>query len=232
MPIFQLTDSFVFPPPELADESGIIAIGGDLSPERLILAYQTGIFPWYNEGDPIIWHSPDPRFVLIPENLKVPKSMNKVFNQKIFHYTFDKCFDQVIKECSISSRPGQQGTWILPEMIEAYCELHRLGYAHSVEVWKENELVGGLYGISLGKCFFGESMFSKADNASKAALIVLTRKLDEVGFLIIDSQVYTRHIAKLGAEEIPREKYLSVLHKGLQFRTIRGNWGTQFNLYE
>jgi leucyl/phenylalanyl-tRNA---protein transferase len=147
MPIFQLTDEILFPPPELSDKSGILAVGGDLSPERLLLAYQNGIFPWYNEGDPIIWHSPDPRFVLFPDKLIVPKSMNKVFNKKTFRVTFDQCFGRVIKECSIAPRPGQRGTWILPEMMEAYNELHRLGYAHSVEVWHQDELSGGLYEI-------------------------------------------------------------------------------------
>lgn len=224
MPIFQLTDEMMFPPVELSEEDGLLAIGGDLSAERLLLAYSNSLFPWYNEGDPILWWSTDPRFVLFPDEIKISKSMRRVFNQKEFTITLDRCFKEVMTECGMPRRK-QRGTWITPAMLDAYCELHRLGYAHSVESWKNGKLAGGLYGVSLGRIFFGESMFAKENNASKAAFITLVLKLRELGFLLIDSQVYTAHLESLGARDIPRYEYLQILSEALKFETIRGNWG-------
>ena len=224
MLIFQLGEEIDFPPVELATDIGILAIGGDLSPERLLMAYKSGIFPWYSEGEPILWWSPDPRFVLFPGELRISRSMRKVLKKNIFRVTFDREFREVIIGCS-QPRIKQRGTWITDEMIEAYCELHRLGYAHSVEVWKDGDFAGGLYGVSLGRCFFAESMFTRVSNASKAALITLTRKLGERGFFMIDCQVYTRHVETFGAREIPRSAFRKILDSALQYETYLGNWG-------
>jgi leucyl/phenylalanyl-tRNA--protein transferase len=227
MPIFRLSHELIFPPSLLAEENGILAVGGDLSPSRLILAYQNGIFPWYNEGEPIIWHSPDPRFVLFPDELRISKSLRKTLNQNRFKITFDRSFEDVITGCS-QPRKMVRGTWLLPEMIEAYSELHRLGFAHSVEAWQGDVLAGGLYGVALGRCFFGESMFSRESNASKAALVALTGQLKERGFLMIDSQVFTSHISAMGGREIPRDEYIRLLKKALLFETISGSWDERF----
>jgi leucyl/phenylalanyl-tRNA--protein transferase len=224
MPVFRLTEELVFPPPDLAVEEGIIAVGGDLSPDRLLLAYSSGIFPWYNEDEPIIWWSPDPRFVLFPEKIKISNSLKKEIRKKKFEITYDKTFREVITGCSMSPRKNQNGTWITDDMIEAYCELHRLGFAHSVEARQNGELVGGLYGISLGRCFMGESMFTKVPNASKVAFASLVADLIKKEFVIIDSQVYTDHLSNFGAEEIPRDEYLQQLNNALDFDTLRGNW--------
>ncbi|MEO0338733.1 MAG: leucyl/phenylalanyl-tRNA--protein transferase [Bacteroidota bacterium] len=226
MPIYWLNeDSVQFPPPELASEEGILAIGGDLSPERLLEAYSQGIFPWFNDDDPILWWTPDPRFVLFPKNLKVSKSMRPLFNQKKMQVTFDQEFRTVITNCQQMYRPGQGGTWITKDMLEAYCTLHDLGFAHSVEVWQNQELVGGLYGISLGKVFFGESMFAKVSNASKFGFISLVRKLQEWDFNLIDCQQETAHLASLGAEAIPRADFLRLLDVNPLGETVRGKWG-------
>jgi leucyl/phenylalanyl-tRNA--protein transferase len=211
MPIFLLNDELIFPEVEHATNEGIVAVGGDLRPERLLLGYASGIFPWYSNGEPIIWWSPDPRFVLFPSELKVSRSMRKILRQGVFSITFDKAFERVIGHCRRIKRKGQRGTWITPEMQKAYIRLFKLGFAHSVEAWKDGELAGGLYGVSLGKVFFGESMFSRVSNASKACLITLVEHLAEMGFELIDSQVYTRHLETLGAREIPRSEYLTLL---------------------
>ncbi|MGA2141725.1 MAG: leucyl/phenylalanyl-tRNA--protein transferase [Brevinematales bacterium] len=216
MPIFKLSHEIVFPPVELSTAEGILATGGDLSPERLISAYKSGIFPWYMPESPILWWSPDPRFVLFTDELIVPGSMRRVFNNKNFSFTFDTCFEEVIRSCSLP-RKGENSTWLVPEMIEAYITLNKLGYAHSVEAWSGSRLSGGLYGVSLGRCFFGESMFTRESNASKAALIFLSRRLKSLGFNLIDSQVYTPHLAMLGARLIPRPEYLSFLKESLKF---------------
>lgn len=221
MPVFRLTKEIAFPYPELANEDGILAIGGDLSPERLLLAYRNGIFPWYTEDEPIIWWSPDPRFIIAPKDIIVSKSMKKILRKNLFRITFDTDFKSVITNCG-ELRKGN--TWITNDMIDSYCLLHELGYAHSVEAWFEGSLVGGLYGVSLGKCFFGESMFSIMDNASKAAFITLARILDEKGFTLIDCQVYTKHLESLGAVNTPREDFLQLLKKSLDFKTLRGSW--------
>lgn len=208
----------------MADPGGILAFGGDLSPERLLLAYQIGIFPWYNEEDPILWWSPDPRFVLFPNELKVSKSMRPYFNQKKFELTCDQAFEEVIRDCQ-APRDGQHfGTWITEDMVNAYNRLHELGYAHSIEVWQNGEMVGGLYGIALGKCFFGESMFSKVSNASKFGFIILTQKLEKLGFWLIDCQQQTGHLESLGARAIPRRDFLEILKKNEQEVTFKGKW--------
>ena len=200
-----------FPNVESATPEGIVAIGGDLSTKRLTLAYQSGIFPWYNEGEPIIWYSPDPRMVLFPSKLKISKSMKSILRKEEFKITFNQKFNEVIAQCKSTFRKDQGGTWITNDMQKAYIKLHKIGIAKSVEVWQNNELVGGLYGIDLGAIFCGESMFSKVSNASKAAFIYLTRKLENEGYKLIDCQVYNTHLASLGAEEISRKDFIRFL---------------------
>lgn len=223
MPIFRLVDDIVFPPIQLTSESGILAIGGDLSPGRLLEAYRQGIFPWYSEGDPIIWWSPDPRFVLFLDEIKISRSMKKVLRQGVFKITYDNTFREVVGLCQ-KARRKQKGTWITDEMLEAYCTLHTLGFAHSAEAWHEGKLVGGIYGISLGRCYFGESMFSLMNNASKAALVSLVYKLKELEFNFLDCQVHTAHLQSLGARYISRTEFARLLTEGLGRETLRGNW--------
>lgn len=194
-----------------ASHGGIVAFGGDLSTERLLLAYNSGIFPWFEDGEPITWWSPDPRMVFFPNELKVSKSMRNIMNRGIFEVTFNECFRDVVTNCRDVFRPGQQGTWITDEMTEAYCKLHRLKKAVSVEVWKKNELVGGLYGVDLGHVFCGESMFSKVSNASKIAFIALVRHLQANHYKLLDCQVYNEHLESLGAREIPRSEFIKIL---------------------
>lgn len=231
MPVFWLEeDELNFPHPEFANEDGILAVGGDLSPERLLLAYQNGIFPWFNPEDPIIWWSPNPRFVLFPEELRVSKSMRPYFNQQKFTLTVNKSFEQVIYNCSEQERRGQGGgTWITDDMMTAYCHLNELGYAHSVEVWQGEDLVGGLYGVALGKIFFGESMFMKVSNASKFGFIALVRKLKELGYWIIDCQQNTRHLASLGGRSISRLDFLEYIERNKQQETDNTHWKTIFD---
>lgn len=225
-----LTEDVLFPFPSVEDstEEGIVAQGGNLSPGMLLSAYRQGIFPWFSDDEPILWWSPDPRFVLFPEKLHVSESMRKVFKKGRFKITVDHRFRDVITMCGDVKRAGQQGTWITREMIEAYVEMHRLGYAHSVEAWADGKLAGGLYGISLGGCFFGESMFSLQPNASKAAFITLVLFLMDRGVALVDSQVYTPHLASLGAEEIPRDRYLELLVGCLEVSTLKGAWSGLF----
>ena len=205
------TDRLVFPHPRYADAEGLLGVGGDLSPQRLLLAYRHGIFPWYDKGQPILWWCPDPRFVLFPNKVKISKSMKQVFKKGLFHFTQNQAFETVIRACAEQERPDQEGTWLLPEMQAAYIELHRQGYAHSVEAWAGEELVGGLYGIRLGANFFGESMFARQSNASKAAFIWACQTWVQDGLELIDCQVHTDHLESLGAEFIPREDFLRQL---------------------
>jgi len=206
-----LSDNIWFPPVSSASSDGMIAIGGDLSVERLLLAYRSGIFPWYNQGEPIIWYSPNPRMVLFPEKLRVSKSIRQLINKNKFKVTFNTCFNEVIAQCKTINRKDGHGTWITDEMQSAYNNLHNLGYVKSVEVWLDNELVGGLYGMDLGTVFCGESMFSRISNASKIAFIYLVEKLKKENYKLIDCQMYTKHLASLGAEEIPRIEFLKYL---------------------
>ena len=210
--IFTLSKELIFPPVELSEKDGLLAIGGDLSAERLILAYQLGIFPWF-EGELPLWYSPDPRFVLFPDELRISNSMKQVIKSGKFQFTTDMVFRDVIENCGMVKREGQGGTWITDEMIEAYVQLHEMGFAHSAEVWLEGKLVGGLYGIITGNVFCGESMFSTESNASKFALLQFVPKLVEKEINIIDCQVYTEHLFSLGARMIPRKDYLSFLQQ-------------------
>jgi len=209
--MYFLSEEIWFPPVEKASSEGILAIGGDLSPERLELAYRSGIFPWFSEGDPIIWYSPDPRMVLFPEKLKISKSMRQLIRKGEFTITFNTDFKNVIANCKTIKRPGQPGTWITDEMQSAYLKLHDLNLAKSVEVWQNNELIGGLYGIDLGHIFCGESMFSKVSNASKLAFIYLVEKMKKEYYKLLDCQLYNEHLASLGAEEISRKEFLNYI---------------------
>jgi leucyl/phenylalanyl-tRNA--protein transferase len=206
-----LTTEMVFPDVSNACSEGIIAIGGDLSPERLQLAYKSGIFPWFNEGEPIIWWSPNPRMVLFLDELIVSKSMRNILNRNIFKVTFNQNFRDVISHCQQVKRDGQAGTWITNEMIEAYCKLNELGVAKSIEVWQNELLVGGLYGIDLGHVFCGESMFSLVSNASKVAFIALTNQLQKDNYRLLDCQVYNEHLESLGCREIERDAFMEIL---------------------
>ncbi len=209
--MYLLSKELVFPPVHLANEDGLLAIGGNLSVERLLLAYKSGIFPWYNQGEPIIWYSPNPRMVLFPKNLKVSKSMKQLIKKNEFTITYNQSFSEVISNCKTIFRDDQGGTWITDEMQQAYISLHKKGIAKSVEVWQADELVGGLYGIDLGTVFCGESMFSKVSNASKLAFIYMVQKLEKENYKLIDCQVYNNHLASLGADEISREAFLTYL---------------------
>ncbi len=208
--IFELNEQLIFPDPELADEDGLLAIGGDLSTERLMLAYQNGIFPWYSDETPILWYSPHERFVLFPDELHVSSSMRRAINSNKFRVTFDTCFDEVIAACSSVYRKDQDGTWITEDMKKAYMQLHKEGYAHSIEVWQADELVGGMYGVMVGDVFCGESMFSKVSNASKMALITLIKSGN---YKLLDCQLHTEHLQLMGARMISRQEFLTALQK-------------------
>ncbi|MBX2930570.1 MAG: leucyl/phenylalanyl-tRNA--protein transferase [Chitinophagaceae bacterium] len=210
MELHILTDKIWFPPVEATSEDGLLAMGGDLQPERIIYAYQQGIFPWYDGKIPLWWH-PNPRFILLPQELKVSKSMQQLIKQHKFQFTINKAFEQVIVHCKKIPRKNQDGTWITDDVQNAYVQLHKMGYAHSAEVWDKEELVGGLYGIRMGKVFFGESMFSKKSNASKYAFIQYVQTLIQEGVELIDCQVYTEHLESLGAKMILREQFMQLL---------------------
>ena len=212
MSLWVLNKELSFPPVETAEPDGLLAIGGDLSEKRLLLAYKKGIFPWYS-GDHILWWCPDPRFVLFPEELKVSKSMKQLLKKNEFEFSVNKDFEQVINSCKTITRKGQEGTWITDEVKKAYTLLHKKGFAHSVEVWKDGKLAGGLYGIRLGKVFFGESMFSKESNASKYAFINYVQHLRSEGVQLIDCQVYTEHLESLGARMIPRKEFIKLINE-------------------
>lgn len=224
MPVYQLSAEPVFPHPEQADPDGLLAVGGDLSPERLLSAYRQGIFPWYSEQGPILWWSPDPRLILDPRHIIISKSLRRTVKKNLFRITIDTAFDEVIARCADSVRPGQPGTWIVPEMRAAYIQLHREGVAHSVEAWQDGRLIGGLYGVSLGKAFFGESMFSEHRDASKVCLVYLASLLNAWDFDCIDCQVTTPHLLRLGAVEIPRSLFLERLERALQSAGHTGTW--------
>lgn len=224
MPLFQLDDRLVFPPPHLAQRDGLLAVGGDLRPERLLLAYASGIFPWYSEDLPILWHSPDPRCVLELASLHVPRSLRKQLRRAPYEVRLDTAFREVMRACAETPRRHEAGTWITDEMLEAYCELHRLGFAHSAEAWQDGELVGGLYGVCLGRMFFGESMFARAPDASKIAFVTLCEALASWGFDLVDSQVMTDHLERFGAVLWPRKRYLAALRERVGSATLRGPW--------
>ncbi len=211
-----LDDSLTFPPVNsaLEEPDGLLAAGGDLSPDRILLAYQNGIFPWYSDDQPILWWSPNPRTVIKPCDLHISRSMQKILNKNLFRVTYDQDFESVIHACA-APRDADSGTWITDEMIDAYCELHHLGHAHSVEVWEGESLVGGLYGIAIGEVFFGESMFSHQSNASKVGFITLINQLQQWGFTLIDCQVASDHLFTLGATEMPRALFLSTINSAL-----------------
>jgi leucyl/phenylalanyl-tRNA--protein transferase len=210
LPVFALDHELYFPPVKLAEPDGLLAIGGDLSPERLLLAYKQGIFPWY-EGDHILWWSPDPRFILFPDEIKISKSMKVLLKKDAFDFTINKAFEKVIRHCKKIKRPGQRGTWITDEVEMAYACMHKLGYAVSAETWRDGVLVGGVYGLKLGKIFFGESMFSEVSNASKYAFIKLVQNLKQGGVELVDCQVYTEHLESLGAKMISRKEFTGIL---------------------
>ena len=224
MPVYQLTDKLVFPPPEHADPDGLLAVGGDLSIKRLLQAYRMGLFPWYAEDTPILWWSPDPRLMLKPKDLCVSKRLARTIKKGPFKITMDEAFADVIRGCAHVKRPRQKGTWIMDEMIDAYCCLHQKGYAHSVESWQDGKLVGGLYGVALGRAFFGESMFARVSDASKVAFVHLTRLLALWNFSLIDCQVTTSHLASFGAREVPRAEFLKLLKAALRYKTRQGKW--------
>lgn len=225
MPVYRLSDQYVFPDPNDAEDTGLLAVGGDLHPKRLLLAYAQGIFPWpHGDEWPMLWFSPDPRMVLLPSALHVPRSLRKTCNKGQFHICFDTAFEEVMWACRTIDRADQNGTWVTPEMVEAYCLLHELGFAHSIEAWSDGELVGGLYGVSLGGAFFGESMFARENDASKVAFVRLVQQLQTWTFHLIDCQVYTEHLQRFGAEEWPRPRFLKALHQALQMPTRRGSW--------
>jgi leucyl/phenylalanyl-tRNA--protein transferase len=224
MRIPMLTEELAFPHPESASPEGIVAFGAEPAPERLLLAYASGIFPWPHEGLPLLWFSPDPRFVLEPSRAHIPGSLRKRIKRGGFEIRADTAFREVMLGCKRSPRPGQDGTWITFEMMAGYEALHRLGYAHSIEAWQDGELVGGLYGVSLGRMFTGESMFAKVPDASKVAFATLLGNLVEWGFAFVDCEVYTDHLSRFGAEEWPRSRFLAALDEALEAPTKRGTW--------
>ncbi len=219
-----LRDTLSFPNPRFAPSEGLLAYGGDLNPQRLLSAYRKGIFPWYNEGDPILWWSPDPRFVLFPKDIKISKSFRRVLRNTSYSVFFDTAFGEVIEQCSKVPREGQNGTWLIEDMKRAYKELHNMGYAHSVEVYIDGKLAGGLYGVALGSAFFGESMFTLKPNGSKIALKALSDVLSENGYDFVDCQVVTEHLRRMGAIEIDRDEFLDRLDVAMQKPGLYGNW--------
>ncbi|MBA4367581.1 MAG: leucyl/phenylalanyl-tRNA--protein transferase [Desulfobacterium sp.] len=227
MTIFLLSDKIAFPPPHLAEKEGLLAIGGDLSEKRLLLAYQMGIFPWYSKDEPIMWWTPDPRLVLYPHELKISRSLKKIIHKNIFTIKIDTAFDQVVQACACAQRKKQEGTWIVDDMIAAYCNLHDSSFAHSFEAWQDDKLVGGLYGVSLGRCFFGESMFSDQSNSSKVTFVFMVEYLRKRSFDLIDCQVKTEHLLRSGAREIPRKRFLKELGNSLTKPTLRGKWSDE-----
>lgn len=224
MPVYQLPPTLIFPSPEQADPSGLLAVGGDLSAERLLLAYENGIFPWFNDDQPILWWSPENRMVLYPNEFKLSKSLKQSIRNKRFEIRIDTAFEQVIEQCANVPRADQDGTWITDEIRSAYANLHQMGFAHSFEIWQNTNLVGGLYGVSLGRAFFGESMFSLVSDASKAAFYFLSEFAKKQDFHFVDCQLHTDHLASLGAKEIPRNQFLSELKTALAYPDLNQLW--------
>lgn len=230
MPVYRLTDKLTFPPPEGASPEGVVAVGGDTSPERLLLAYSQGIFPWPHRGLPLCWFSPDPRFVISFDRVHVGRSLRKRIRAGGVEIRTDTAFDRVLRACAGAPRPGQDGTWITPEIRRGYSELHRLGFAHSVETFCDGELVGGLYGVALGKSFCGESMFAVSPDASKLATVALLGNLCSWGFHFVDCQVHTQHLARFGAEEWPRPRFLAALRNAVAEPRLRESWRFELDL--
>ncbi len=230
MPLFRLSEDIIFPPARFAREDGLLCIGGDLSPGRLIAAYTQGIFPWFSKGDPLLWWSPDPRLLLFPKDIVISKSLKKTIKKNRFTITMDRTFKTVIQNCADLRIHQGEDTWIVDDMIQAYIELHRLGYAHSVEAWQGDTLTGGLYGISLGGAFFGESMFTKVSDGSKTALTALCRHMERFNFDFIDCQVKTDHLISMGAVSLSRERFLKLLKLSLKKKDHLGPW--TFNGFE
>lgn len=224
MPVYRLGEEPRFPDPEDSDPSGLLAVGGDLEPRRLLRAYALGIFPWYSEGQPILWHSPDPRALLVPAELHVPRSLRRTLRRGRFEVRLDSAFPEVVRACAELPRPDQDGTWITADMRHAYGRLHDLGFAHSAEAWEDDRLVGGLYGVSLGGAFFGESMFAMRSDASKVALVVLVEQLQDWGFDLFDCQIESEHVARFGARPVARSEFLRRLRNSLERPTRRGHW--------
>jgi len=224
MPVFRLSEALVFPPAYLARKDGLLGVGGDLSSQRLILAYQNGIFPWFSKGEPLLWWSPDPRMVLYPRNINISRSLKKCIRKNLFTITMDQGFNAVITACARSRTDQGEDTWLVDGMIPAYTRLHEKGIAHSVEAWQDNKLVGGLYGVSLGRIFFGESMFSFVSNSSKVCLVALCRHLTALNFDLIDCQVTTAHLLSMGGQEIPRSLFLQKLARSLKKKSVNGPW--------
>lgn len=224
MPVFRLTDALAFPDPELAEDGGLLAVGGDLRPERVVLAYRSGIFPWYSEGRPILWWCPAPRFVLMPDELHVGRSLRRAIKREPYRITLDTAFAAVIERCGHAPRAGQRGTWITNDVRDAFVELHRRGLAHSVEAWEGERLVGGLYGLAMGTVFFGESMFADAPDASKIAFVRLVEQLRTWGFDLIDCQVHTEHLERFGARYLELDEFMRRLGEGVAHPSKLGPW--------
>jgi len=227
MPVFQLSSEIIFPSPQLADPDGLLAIGGDLAPERLLEAYRNGIFPWFGEGDPILWWTPSPRLVLFPDEFHVPRRLSRTIRQGNFTVTTDTCFGKIIENCAEKRAQNRRATWITKDMISAYCRLHELGYAHSFECWTQGLLVGGLYGVALDRVFFGESMYSDTDNASKISLHALIHYARNNRIELIDCQMRTNHLLRLGARELPRSKFQELLRKNIAEIKPQKKWRLQ-----
>ncbi len=225
MSVYQLDNDLWFPPPHEYEDHGIVAVGGDLSVERLLLAYRQGLFPWYNENEPITWYCPATRMVLKPGEVKISKSSRNLLNRDKFEIRIDSCFEEVIDRCQQIRRPGQDGTWLNDALKNSIIELHRLGFAHSFETFEKGKLVGGLYGLSIGRVFFGDSMFSEVSNASKIAFIKMCQRLAQNNFQLIDCQVYNPHLESLGAEEISRDDFLQLIKSNYHDHSLVGNWG-------
>ncbi|WP_299976466.1 leucyl/phenylalanyl-tRNA--protein transferase [Desulfobacula sp.] len=230
MPLFRLSERIDFPPAWLSRSDGLLCVGGDLSPKRLLLAYENGIFPWFSKDEPILWWSPDPRLVLFPKDINISKSLNKKIRQNRFKVTIDNAFEQAIVSCARPRKNEDKGTWLVDEMIDSYIELHKLGHAHSIETWRDDRLVGGLYGVCLGGSFFGESMFSFESDASKIALVAIANHLKKCGFDLIDCQVTTNHLLNMGATEISRNSFLDIINQSVKREDIKNIWNPNISL--